>query len=121
VPYQRGAFYFADLDARLGKASGGKAGLHDFLTPVLTIRESSEVDLTPEVWSRFVSETLGEDEWPIVQTVHTEGVTFFPAPDSFGQCVVGERTLFERDGEYFEGMRWVPVRGIAPKSCFADD
>jgi len=79
------------------------------------------VDLTPEVWSQLVSEALGKDEWPFVHSLHTEGMTFFPETDSFGQCVVGERTMFERGGEYFEGMHWVPVRGDAPKSCFADD
>lgn len=121
VPYQRGALYFADLDSRLRKASGGQTGLHHFLSPVLKARESGEVELTTEAWSQFVSDALGDDELSLVQDVHTDGMTFFPAPESFGRCVMGERTVFERDGERFEGMRWVPVPDVAPESCFEDN
>lgn len=117
VPYQRGALYFADLDARLREVSGGEVGLHEFLSPILTAREAGEVDLTPEVWSQLVSNRLGDDEWPFLQAVHADGMVFFPAPESFGRCVVGERTEFERDGKRFDGIGWVPVPGIAPESC----
>lgn len=121
VPYRRGALYFADLDARLRQASGGQIGLRAFLAPVLKARESGEVDLTTKAWSDFVSDALGEDELTLVQAVHTDGMTFFPAPYSFGRCVVGERTVFEQGGENFEGMRWVPVPGTTPETCFEDD
>ncbi|MBU1287701.1 MAG: hypothetical protein KJ871_08250 [Alphaproteobacteria bacterium] len=121
VPYQRGALYFADLDARLRNASDGKRGLHAFLSPILKAREAGDVDLTTEAWSQLVSDVLGGDELSLVQAVHTDGMTFFPAPDSFGRCIVGERTVYERDGERFEGMRWVPVPDITPDACFEDD
>ena len=102
-------------------ASDGKRGLHAFLSPVLKAREAGDVDLTTEAWSQFVSDVLGGDELSLVRVVHTDGMTFFPAPDSFGRCIVGERTVYERDGERFEGMRWVPVPDIAPDACFEDD
>ncbi|WP_084146118.1 hypothetical protein [Hyphomonas oceanitis] len=121
VPYQRGALYFADLDSRLRKGSGSQYGLHHFLSPLLKARESGELDLTTEAWSKAVSDVLGDDELAFVRSLHTDGETFFPAPDSFGRCVIGERTVLERNGESFEGMRWVPVPGMAPESCFHDD
>ena len=121
VPYQRGALYFADLDSRLRKASGGQAGLHHFLGPVLKAREAGDVDLTTSAWSQFVSDVLEDDELAFVQALHTDGMTFFPAPDSFGRCVVGERTVFERDGKRFEGIRWAPAPDIAPDSCLEED
>lgn len=121
VPYQRGAFYFADLDSRLRKVSGGRYGLHHFLSPILKAREAGDVDLTAEAWSGFVTAALGSDEQSLVKGVHTDGATFFPAPDSFGRCVMGERTVYERNGESFEGMRWVLVPGIAPEFCFQED
>jgi hypothetical protein len=119
VPYQRGAFYFADLDSRLKRASGGKSGLRHFLSRVLSEREAGTVDLTVTAWGDYVTEALGEDEAELLHTVHTTGIVFYPAPDAFGRCVTGERATLERDGVAFVGMKWRPAPGVDPKDCFA--
>ncbi|WP_158586705.1 M61 family metallopeptidase [Henriciella mobilis] len=117
VPYQRGALYFADLDARIRAASGGERDLHSFLSDVFVARETGDIALTPDKWRELVREQTGEDETAFHKALHVDGMVFFPAAGSFGPCVVGERVTLERDGESFDAMQWLPASDADPKTC----
>lgn len=117
VPYDRGALYFGDLDSRLRNASGGERDFHDFMTEVFAARESGEIVLDADKWRELVSEAVGEDETAFHKGLHVDGGVIFPAPDSFGPCVSGVKTVTERDGETYEIMEWVAVDGADLASC----
>lgn len=119
APYQRGAFYFADLDSRIRAASGGTRGLDVFLREVFALRESGEVSLTIEGWSDLVSVELGVEEGDYVRALHIEGDLIFPAADAFGACVRGERADVADGDDMLPGMRWSPAEGALPADCFA--
>ncbi|KCZ57360.1 hypothetical protein HY29_01135 [Hyphomonas beringensis] len=117
VPYQRGALYFADLDARLKHASHGESGLHEFMKDVFAARESGEVDLTVDAWSGFVSKALGQDEAIFVQKLHEDGMTLYPDPESFGPCITGERVTKDIDGQSYDLMEWRIVPDVSVEVC----
>ncbi|WP_213268419.1 hypothetical protein [Hyphomonas sp.] len=119
APYQRGAFYFADLDSRIRAASGGARNLDMLLREVFALRESGEVDLTIEAWSDFVSQELGQEEEAFVRGLHIDGQLIYPAGDGFGACVTGDTATLEEGGETYSGMHWRRVEGVAPEDCFA--
>lgn len=119
APYERGAFYFADLDSRIRAASGGTRNLDMLLREVFALRESGEVELTIEAWSDFVSVELGEEEEAFVRGLHVDGQLIYPAGDGFGACVTGDTATFEEGGETHSGMHWRRVEGVAPEDCFA--
>lgn len=119
APYERGAFYFADLDSRIRAASGGTRNLDMLLREVFALRESGEVELTIEAWSDFVSVELGEEEEAFVRGLHVDGRLIYPAGDGFGACVTGDTATFEEGGETYSGMHWRRVEGVAPEDCFA--
>ncbi|MEQ8559170.1 MAG: hypothetical protein RIB03_12705 [Henriciella sp.] len=118
VPYQRGALYFADLDARIREASDGERDFHDFMSEVFVAREAGEIVLTADTWRDLVSEETGTDETAFHKALHVDGDVFFPASDSFGRCVEGVRTEIEEYGEIYPAMRWVPVESVDPDACF---
>lgn len=118
APYERGAFYFADLDSRIRAASGGARNLDMLLREVFALRESGEVELTIEAWSDFVSAELGNEEEAFVRALHIDGGLIYPAGDGFGACVQGEAAPIEADGETFAAMVWTRVDGVAPEACF---
>ncbi|KCZ96865.1 putative lipoprotein [Hyphomonas polymorpha PS728] len=119
APYQRGALYFADLDARIRAASGGTRTLDMLVREVFALRQRGEIQLTLEAWSDFVSAELGAEEEAFVRALHIDGQVIYPATDAFGACVRGAPAPIEVDGESFGGMRWVRVEGVAPEACFA--
>ncbi|AXE63446.1 hypothetical protein BBF93_03830 [Hyphomonas sp. CACIAM 19H1] len=119
APYQRGALYFADLDARIRATSGGTRTLDMLVREVFALRQRGEIQLTLEAWSDFVSAELGAEEEAFVRALHIDGQVIYPATDAFGACVRGAPAPIEVDGESFDGMRWVRVEGVAPEACFA--
>lgn len=120
VPYYRGAFYFADLDARIRAASAGQRTLDMLVREIFVRRRSGDLALTIESWNAAVSAELGVEEAPFVHSVHIDGAVIYPAPESFGDCVRGERQLIAGEDADFEGMRWARVPDVAPEACFAD-
>lgn len=120
VPYYRGAFYFADLDARIRAASAGERTLDMLVREIFARRLSGDLELTIESWSDAVSAELGQDEAPFVRSVHIDGAVIYPAPESFGACVRGARQMLKGEDTDFEGIRWARVAEVAPAACFAD-
>ena len=119
APYQRGALYFADLDARIRAASGGARTLDKLVREVFARRERGEIELTIEAWSDFVSAELGTEEEPFVRALHIDGQLIYPAANAFGACVAGAPAPVTVEGETFDGMRWTQVEGVTAEGCFA--
>lgn len=58
LPYDRGALYFAQVNAELRKASHGQYGLDDLLLKLLKQREAGKV-LTTQTWLDAITQKLG--------------------------------------------------------------
>lgn len=82
LPYARGMFYLADLDARLRCASAGHRCLDDLVREVVQARECGHV-VGVEQWCRSVGEAIGVPEEPRLAAMVTTGAAH-PRADSFG-------------------------------------
>ena len=119
VPYVRGAFYFADLDARIRAASNGERNFDDLMERVFRARQDGSLSLTIESWAAEAARETGEDELARVREINIEGALFFPSAGAFGGCVVGEETTALKDGESYETMTWMPVPQADPNDCYS--
>lgn len=118
VPYQRGALYFADLDARIRTVSGGTRGLDTLMERVFRLRESGELDLTLANWAAEASRETGEDELGRLMKYHIEGALLQPSIRAFGHCVEGQEADFDAGAFVVHGVSWREVPGALPASCF---
>lgn len=84
LPYDRGMLYFADLDDRLRKASGGKRSL-DTLMLTMLARQKGGHQTDNGDWEAVLREALGE---PAVADFRAflGGRMPLPASDAFGPC-----------------------------------
>ncbi len=120
VPYQRGAFYFADLDTRIREASDGQRSLDDLMERVLNGREDGSLDLTIENWAAEAAKETGADELSIVRRVNLDGELFVPSAEAFGSCVAGEPSVFVlEDGTEVSGISWKKASDMNGQACFA--
>jgi len=82
LPYARGMFYLADLDARLRRATSGRQSVDDVVRGVLRRRRSGE-RVGIEQWCALVEEVLLEAEMPALDALVFTGVGR-PGPESLG-------------------------------------
>lgn len=90
IPYDRGALYFADLDARVRRRTAGKTTLLDLLRAFAELRKAGKPH-GPKAWRALVEAEAGPEAAAAFDAMLAGG-TIFPAPDAFGPCVQG-RTL----------------------------
>lgn len=84
LPYDRGALYFAVLDGKIRKASGGKRTLDDLIhTMVGYDRDGKPV--SEEIWLDLVRKELGADGIAVHNTMMSGGLVL-PESDGFGSC-----------------------------------
>jgi len=82
LPYARGMFYLADLDARLGRATSGRQSVDDVVRDGLRSRRAgARVGL--EQWCARVEEALPDAEMPVLDALVFTGVGR-PGKDCFG-------------------------------------
>lgn len=82
LPYDRGAMYFAVLNGKIRKASGGKRSIDDLvLTMVLRLRNHEPV--TEAVWLDLLQKELG-DAGTAVHKEMLAGGLMLPDSDDFG-------------------------------------
>lgn len=63
LPYERGMFYLADLDARLQEATSGRTTVDDVVSHLVSVRRAgTHVGL--DEWCAYVGALLGHDERP---------------------------------------------------------
>lgn len=118
LPYDRGAMYFAVLDGRIRRASGGQRSLDDLIREM--VRRRREGQPTSEaVWLELVTKELGEAG----RTLHADmlgGKLMLPESGDFGPCFRRTTGKFRRFELGFEPKSLVgevkTIRGLIPGS-----
>ena len=108
VPYHRGALYFADLDARIRKASAGKRTLDSLMHQIFVRRHRGE-RFDQEAWLAAVAQELGDSARAQFTSVILQGRTIVPDSGAFGPC-------FTRRSRG-TGYEWVRAPGIPDATC----
>ncbi len=81
LPYVRGMFYLADLDARLKEATSGRTSVDDVVRHLIKARRAgTHVGL--DEWCAYVGRLLGHDERPALDDLVFTG-NGLPGPRSF--------------------------------------
>ncbi|NUT08316.1 MAG: hypothetical protein HOV76_33100 [Hamadaea sp.] len=88
LPYARGMFYLADLDARLRSATSGEQSVDDVVRFVVRQRRQGR-QTSVEQWCAQVQQILPDAEMPILDSLVFTG-TGRPGEDSFGTRFVQE-------------------------------
>lgn len=107
LAYGRGAFFLANTDARIRRATAGAHSLDDVVLKILEMDRAGKT-LGNEVFLEVVKEISGLDlkpEWEIMRT----GTHFAPDEDSFDSLFhVEEVTVEEKDtGNEVKSYRWI--------------
>jgi hypothetical protein len=116
VPYNRGSLFWADADARIREASGGKRKLDDVMLPLFERRRRGE-QLTQQVLLDALVNELGPSVRDHFEAVIIRGETIVPHSNAFGPCFERRATTFTNQGQQFEGYEWVRVAGIPDEKC----
>lgn len=118
LPYDRGAMYFAVLDEKIRKASGGKRSLDDLIREMVRRRAAGET--VPEAgWLDLLAKDLG-DEGRRVHADMLAGKLMLPGSEAFGPCFIRTTGRFRRFDLGFEPKSLVgdvkTIRGLKPDS-----
>ena len=84
LPYDRGAMYFAVLNGKIRKASGGKRSLDDLIQAMI-VRARENQPVTEAVWLDLLRAEIGEDG-PAVHRSMLSGGLMLPESEDFGPC-----------------------------------
>ncbi|RAK66352.1 peptidase M61 [Phenylobacterium kunshanense] len=118
LPYDRGAMYFAVLDGKIRRASGGKRSLDELVIEMSRRRRVGE-PVTDAVWLELLDGALG----PEGRKVHADmlaGRLMLPEAGDFGPCFTRTTARFRRFELGFEPKSLVgavkTIRGVQPGS-----
>lgn len=114
LPYARGMFYLADLDARLRRATSGRQSADDVVRDVLRRRRAGE-HVGIEQWCTSVQKILPDAEMPILDALVFTGVGR-PGEDCFGSRFECETVQVPVLDVGFDPITFVTrrVRGLVP-------
>lgn len=82
--YDRGALYFAILNGKIRRASGGKRSVDDLLREMVR-RDRGGETLTEDAWLQLVRKEIGEDGVALHRKMMAGGV-ILPESDDYGPC-----------------------------------
>lgn len=117
MPYQRGALYFADLDARIRAKSGGARTLETLLFQIFRERENG-IRFDHDRWLELIAQELGEGERERFQRVILDGAEVLkPASNAFGPCFARLSARYTVGDQFSEGFRWVRVPTVPESRC----
>ena len=118
LPYDRGAMYFAVLDGKIRRATGGKRSLDDLVREMVRRRRTGEA-ITEAAWVELVAAELGETG----RRLHADmksGKLMLPEPSDFGPCFTRTTARFRRFELGFDPKSLVgdvkTIRGLIPGS-----
>lgn len=118
LPYDRGAMYFAVLDGKIRRASGGKRSLDDLILEMVQRRRDGET-LKEDAWLDLVVRELGEEGLRLHADM-LAGELMLPEPSDFGPCFTRTTAKFRRFELGFDPKSLVGVvktiRGLQPGS-----
>jgi predicted metalloprotease with PDZ domain len=111
LPYDRGGLYFAVLDGRIRRASGGKRSVDDLVLE-MNRRRAVGQGTGDAVWVELVTQALGEDGRKLHEAM--------PEADDFGPCFTRTTAKVRRFELGFEPKSLVGtikmIRGLMPSS-----
>lgn len=84
LPYDRGAMYFAVLNGKVVRASGGKRSIDDLILPMVQ-RERDGLPLTEAIWLELLEKELGSDGLAVHKAM-LAGELMAPEAGDFGPC-----------------------------------
>jgi predicted metalloprotease with PDZ domain len=84
LPYDRGAMYFAVLNGKIRKKSGGRRSIDD-LIQVMIVRAHAGEKLSDQVWVDLLGKELGEEGAAVHKSMLAGGL-MLPESDGFGPC-----------------------------------
>lgn len=121
LPYDRGSFYLATVDAEVRAKSGGKRSLDDLTRAMLASRKAGK-GYNTEAWLTLVTAELGPQakiEWEAMMA----GKLMVPPSNAFGPCFRREAAAYRHFELGFDpaSLTAVPriVRGVVPGSAAA--
>ncbi len=118
LPYARGSLYFADVDAQLRAASGGRRKLEDIVFPIFDrVRRGERV--TQDDFVAALVRDLGPSARAQFEAVMVRGETLVPAANAFGPCFDRKSTSFTVDGKTIEGYEWIRLAWVPDDQCRA--
>lgn len=118
LPYARGSLYFADLDAQLRAASGGRRRLEDIVFPIFDrVRRGERV--TQSDFVEALVRDLGPSAQAQFEAIMVRGETLVPAANAFGPCFDRKPTSLTADGKTIDGYEWVRVSSVPDARCRA--
>lgn len=84
LAYDRGALYFAALDGKMRRASGGKRSI-DELIRILVHRDRAGEELKEQDWIDLLQQNIGDDAVALHRSMMTGGIVV-PESDDYGPC-----------------------------------
>lgn len=84
LPYDRGAMYFAVLNGKIKRASGGKRSIDDLILTMVK-RDQKGENLTEAMWLELLQKELGDDGRATHRSMMAGGL-MAPQSDDFGPC-----------------------------------
>jgi predicted metalloprotease with PDZ domain len=118
LPYDRGSMYFAVLDGKIRRATGGKRSLDDLINEMVRRRRVGE-PTNDAVWLELIGKDLGDDG----RKLHADmlaGKLMLPQSDDFGPCFTRTTAKFRRFDLGFEPKSLVgtlkTIRDLKPDS-----
>ena len=84
LPYDRGAMYFAVLNGKIRKNSGGRRSIDDLIQTMIVRARAGET-LSDAVWVDLLGKELGEDGVAVHKSMLAGGL-MLPESDGFGPC-----------------------------------
>jgi predicted metalloprotease with PDZ domain len=106
LDYDRGALYFAQLNAMIRKKSGGKRSIDDLMR--IMVRKGRDGEkITNETWYALIRKDIGEDAVALTKSLLAGGV-IVPDSDAYGPCFRRYVTKIRRYQLGFKVQRTLP-------------
>ncbi len=123
VPYDRGFFYFVDVNEKLRAATQGKTSLDDLVLAMMEHRKNRQ-PYTTEAWLKLAGDILGLAAANDYERYIVEGDTIVVPSDAFGPCFERKEVTLRQFDLGFDqraSLYSVPrvVKGVAPGSAAA--
>lgn len=84
LPYDRGALYFAVLNGKIRRASGGKRSIDD-LVQVMVDRRRAGLKNSPAIWLDLLQKEIGPEAIKVHEQMMAGGL-MLPESDDYGPC-----------------------------------
>ena len=118
LPYDRGGLYFAVLDDKIRKATGGKRSVDDLIQEMIENFRAGR-PVTEAAWTGLIQHDLGEEGLKIHASMKAGGL-MLPDSDAFGPCFRRTTAKFRRFDFGYDPLSLVgdvkTIRGLVPGS-----